>query len=321
MEDKKKETFEEHVRKIVTPIFDKILNEKSKPPQEISKDTMCVSKSSVDKRENPIIFYWRPNNYRLQIPFNKENIDLGINKENLTLLREKRKGSVVTTKKGKIKVSNFGSKLNCRIDGLSIMIDKRFATITYSLRSATQKNKSEKATYKIEARNLNEIHKRIDERVKEIKEICINAIKKFIKLYGGKADIDSAKFTRHEDSVHAEDWIPDEAIIYDTHFKKVYPREVEFKNPTFVKNFYSNRVIEEIAPEIAKEIKDNNNSIEDIKKVIIVELNPILRKFTKQIKLHLEVQEETKKTLKEIRKPFFVRWWNYFKEKWNAGRY
>ena len=173
----------------------------------------------------------------------------------------------------------------------------------------------EKAVYKIEADNIEDIHKRIDERVESIKQRCIKTAKKVIECYGGKADYSKAVWIRHEDAIHKEDWIPEEAVIHDTHFKKVYPTQVEMKSPAFIKNFYSNRVIEEIAPEIAKELSEGNKSVKELENVIVGSLNPVLKEFTRQLRLHLAVQKETKNTLKEMRKPFFIRWWDYFRNR------
>ncbi len=310
MEDKKRETFEERVNRIVTPIFDKVLNSSTGN----DSNTMGVCKNEDKELINPITFYWRPNNYRLQIPFKREKLNLG---KDITPLIKNRKGSVVKTPYGNIKVSNFGSKISCKINRFPVMLDKESITITYSLKierlNKKFKKELKKAIYKIEAENITDIDKKIKEKVEEIKKICIETTERFIKKYGGEADFSKAKFIAHEDGIHAEDWMPKEAVIYDTHFKKVYKDEIELKSPLLVKNYISNRVVEEIAPEIAKEIKDNNNAIGNIDEKIEKRLTPVLEKLTKQIELHLEVQRETKKTLVEIRKPFFIRWWNYFR--------
>jgi len=302
---------EEYIRKLINDTFDKALGINKDSPQETTKNTMGVSPSNSDKINKPITFYWRPNNYRLQIPFNKENFNLGIDTQHTKKIRG---GCVLKTNYGNVKVSNFGTKVNFQIDGLPVMIDKEHLAITFSLRSAISQTKSEKAVYKIEANNINEINDRINEKVEAITKTCIEVAKKVIKQYGGELDLNKAKWILQEDAIHKEDWIPKESIIYDTHFKKVYADQTELKSPTFVKNFYSNRVVEEIAPEIAKEINQNNKSLDELKSTIVEALNPVLKDFTAQLRLHLEVQSETKETLKEMRKPFFVRWFNYFKK-------
>lgn len=300
---------DEYIRRVINDAFDKVLGSDKAIPQETSKDTMSVGVGSVDK---PITFYWRPNNYRLQIPFDRTNFNLGID---TTLLNEIRKGSVLKTSQGRVKVSNYGSKINLEVEDLPVMIDKKSITITYSLKSAVSPTRLEKAVYKIEADNIEDIHKRIDERIEAIKQRCLKVAKKVVETYGGKAEYTKAIWLRHEDAIHKEDWIPDETIIHDTHFKKVYPTQVEMKSPAFVKNFYSNRVVEEIAPQIAEELHKGNKSLKELENVIVTSLNPVLEEFTKQMKLHLAVQEETKNTLREMRKPFFIRWWSYFKDR------
>ena len=306
---------DEYIRKVINESFDKSLGIKDTVPKEIGKDTMSVGVSSVNKS---ITFYWRPNNYRLQIPFDRTNFNLGVE---TTPLIENRKGSVIKTKYGKVKISNFGSKINFEVEDIPVMIDKKSITITYSLKSAISPTKMEKAVYKIEADNIEDIHKRIDERVESIRQRCLKIAKKVVECYGGKAEYDKAIWIRHEDAIHKEDWVPEESVIYDTHFKKVYPTQIEMKSPAFIKNFYSNRVVEEIAPQIAKELSKGNNSIKELENTIVSLLNPAVERLTEQIVLHLDVekgakdvQAETLKTLEEMRKPFFVRWWNYFKK-------
>jgi len=301
---------EEYIRNLINESFDKALGIKTNSPQEEVKNTMGVCSSNSDRPNKPITFYWRPNNYRLQIPFDRKNFDLGTD---ITHLSKIRGGCVLKTNYGKVKVSNFGTKINFELDGLPIMIDKNNLAITFSLRSAISPTKSEKAVYKIEANNINEINERINEKKEIIEKTCIETAKKVINQYGGKLDFNNSKWILHEDAIHKEDWIPSESVIYDTHFKKVYADQIELKSPTFVKNFYSNRVVEEIAPEIANEINKGSKSVDELRTTIVDLLNPVLEDFTHQMRLHLEVQTETKNTLKEMRKPFFVRWYNYFK--------
>ena len=92
--------YEEKIRKIIDEAFDKALGIKNAVPQETDKNTMSVGVSGVNK---PIIFYWRPNNYRLQIPFNRSSFNLGVE---TTPLIENRKGRVIKTKFGKVKISH-----------------------------------------------------------------------------------------------------------------------------------------------------------------------------------------------------------------------
>lgn len=311
MENKKKEKEDEaekrinkELDKILDPIFNKVL-------QEAHRNTMSVG---VDSPKPIITFYWRPNNYRLQIPFERKRFNLGVD---TTLATDSRQGSVITTPKGhQFKISNFGTKISGKFNGLPIMIDKNCITIIYSLKTAVSPSEIKKAVYEIKAYSLKDIGEKIDERVNEIKKECIETAMDFIRIYGGFAKFKEAKWIRHEDAIHKEDWIPDEVIIHDTNFKKVYPKEVEMKSPAYVKNFYQNRVIEQIAPEIAQELskiaQTQGSSAEDLKNAIVGTLNtvieqiakqkeelvPVLQELKEQIKLHLAVQKDTQAFLK-----------------------
>ena len=70
-------------------------------------------------------------------------------------------------------------------------------------------------------------------------------------------DYDLSVWIRHEDDVKGEEFIddlPESLIMHDTYFKKVYPKGVELKSPIYVKNYISNRVLENLAPMICKEL-------------------------------------------------------------------
>ena len=128
----------------------------------------------------------------------------------------------------------------------------------------------------------------------------MDAVKVFIKKYGGRAYFEAREWIRNEDGIHGEDFldkIPKDIIIHDTYFKKVYQDHIEFKSPTFMKNYISNRAIENIAPEVAKEIHDlNNNMMSNL-----AAYNESLGEYNKNIKLHLKVLTSMDKTLKVIR--------------------
>jgi len=93
-------------------------------------------------------------------------------------------------------------------------------------------------------------------------------------------------------------------IIHDTYFKKVYSDTVEFKNPAFVKKFISNRVTEELAPEITKELSSLKLELLKDRQEVWGTLNL----FKEQINSHLNLIQEWKKEAEERRKPFWKRW-------------
>lgn len=247
-----------------------------------------------------ITFYWRPNNYRLQIPFNCKNFKEHYPPRTLTSYG--------------IKVSNYGTKFSRKSDRITIMIDVPKAmnigkmTLIYSL-----KRYNKKAWYEITGQNIKEINSKIDNNVDKIKDICIKEAKKFRKEFGGFLYLNDAKWIRHEDAIKNEDFIdsiPRDMIIHDTYFKKVYGDNIEFKKPAFVKKYISNRVTEEIAPELKKGISELKSDFNL--------LGVSLKLYNKQIEKHLSVLDNMDVTLMAIRRelkgtkkiPFWKRWLN-----------
>jgi hypothetical protein len=253
--------------KKVKPIFEKVLNE------NIS-DTMSVPPT--------VTFLWSPHNYRLKIPF--------YDKRTLPIKKKKFKFPM------ELKYSNYNSKVTTRINGITIMKEPSCIIAIYS-----KKEFGKDTWYKIECNTLRDIDLRINEKVSDIKNKCMDAIKVFIKNFGGRAYFEESKWIRHEDAVHGEDFldsIPKDTIIHDTYFKKVYQDHVEFKSPTFMKNYISNRAVEKLAPEIAKEINSLNNNIMNN----LAAYNESLKEYNENVKLHKEVQKKQLQTLKSMDK-------------------
>lgn len=153
----------------------------------------------------------------------------------------------------------------------------------------------------IEGDTIEEIDSKIDAYIEELNTKSDEAIKKVIKYGHGKPDMALIK-TRGEIGIHGDEFldsIPEDLIIQDTYFKKLYKKKPEFNldnkgKAGYVKNYISIRAIEKVSPEIANEIKGVNDVLQG-------ELKPVLESLTEQIKLHLEVQKITKDTMKDIR--------------------
>lgn len=314
--EQEKDMQEEYVKRLVEPIFKAKMG---KSPQEAQRNTMSVGVSTGNEA---IVFYWRPNNYRLKFPFSRSDLHSEVTS---TLNRSQKRGCVVVTKHGhNLKISNYGSKITCKINGIPLMIDKKSITATYSLRQSISATRDSKAYYKIEAASTGQVWARMQERIQAIEKMCIEAVKKFIKLYGGYADFGNITHLRYEDALHIQDWLPDvpeDMIIHDTHFKKVYPKDMEFKNPLYLKNFVSNMCLKEIAPEIVSELNRANLETEKLTRVAetIVKLqsgnqshmNEVLIKLSDQIDAHLALIQEYRQEALEWKKPFFIRWYEY----------
>lgn len=259
---KDNEELKKHIFKRVRPIFEKVLNEKI-------SSTMSVVPT--------IIFFWQPNNYRLKIPF-YDNRTLPLKRRNFKFPME-------------LKYSNYNSKVTTRINGITIMKDKNSITAIYSL-----KELGKKVWYKVECNSIRDIEIRINERVLDIENKCMDALRVFVENFGGRGYFDEKEWIRHEDAIHGEDFIdkiPQDLIIHDTYFKKVYSDHPEFKSPIYLKNYVSNRAVEELAPEIAKEISDLKKVFTKLDESINLEI------YNK--KLHLKVLRSMDKTLKSIR--------------------
>jgi hypothetical protein len=233
---------------------------------------------------------WRPNNYRIRIEFNAKHF-----KEHyLTLLKKSHKKRISY---GTLKVSNYGTKFTKKGIDITLMIDIPKETNIGKI-TAIYKNKG--FWYKVLITNLDEFSYYIDNKVEEIKQKLFNEIKTTLKQYRyrGLIFFNQAKWTRHEDAIKGEDFIDNldqSMIIHDTYFKKVYPDNIEFKNPAFVKTYIKNRVIEDLAPEIKNElalIRENLTIFPELKKSIDLEI------YNKQ--LHQKVLEDMRDTLKKI---------------------
>jgi hypothetical protein len=228
-----------------------------------------------------ITFFWRPNNYRLLIPFNAQHFKLTLPQK----------------PPFPMEISNFGSKYIHKQKNITIILDipkkdKFNAKITaiFSL-----KRESNKLWYKIEKTSLNQVNQAIDEAVDYIRNELITTIEEIIKQTGGLAFYNQAKWIRHEDEVKGEDFInsiDQTMVIHDTYFKKVYDSGVEFKSPFFVKKYINNRVVEEIAPEIKEELKELKGMYGELKELTLLEI--------RNKKLHLKVLQDMRKTLKDI---------------------
>jgi len=248
--------------------------------KEILKKVSIASKGKIkDTMSVGVVlsFFWRPNNYRLLIPFsNKGFKPTPLSKPTFPM---------------ELKWSNYNSKVTTRINGITLMRDKNSITAIWSL-----KEFNKKVWYKLSGNSLRDIQEHIDYKVLEIENRCMDAIKVFVKKYGGRAYFEARKWLRNEDAVHGEDYldkISKDTIIHDTYFKKVYSDHIEFKSPTFMKNYISNRAVENIAPEIAKEISDL--------KGVFTKLNESINLEIYNKKLHLKVLQSMDKTLKAIR--------------------
>ena len=258
-----------HIENIVQPIFDKALKETNSNSMTTIKPTFKI--------------LWRPNNYRRKVEV--------LEKDNST--SEKIKSAIPRANINRhtklISIKNY--------QGITIQYGKRYLTGIFSQNIIN----GTKETYLIEANSINDLNERIKQKKEEIEKIIDESLSSFSKKFNINLKDKKPMWDRYEDWIKGEsaiDSIPREVIIHDTYFKKVYEEGIEFKQtekkeePTVnMKQYLVNRVTEDFAPEIAESIKQLDNR-----------LVPVLKELTNQIKTHLEVQHETLKTQKEMRK-------------------
>lgn len=262
-----KKPYEKHIRDLVLPIFNRSLQEK---------------KGNTMIGVTPIIFFWRPNNYRLQFNYNTK-----------TFKRD-------TTLKSGVQISNYGTKYTLKdFHETTIMLDtpkkKKQAKITVIYKP------KQRFYYEVKCSSLNTIDKRINEKVRNIENKLIYALNSFIMRFGGVADLDTRKWVRFEDDIHGEDFIdkiPRDQIINDTYFKKVYQKGIEFKNPAYIKSYISNRTVEEIAPEIAEAI----NGLGSLFSQFSERVTPAIENLAVNMGTHVKVMKNIDKGIKAFNK-------------------
>jgi hypothetical protein len=257
--------YKEHIKKIVLPIFNKVL-------QETKENTMIGVR--------PIVFFWRPNNYRLQFNFKTETF-----KRNTTL-------------KSGVTISNFNTKYTIKnFYDSTLMVDipkkNKQGKITIIYKPSTR------AYYEIKCSSLEEIDRRINEKVHNIEEKLLYALKRFILRFGGIVEWSTKKWVRFEDDIHGEDFIdkiPRNMVITDTYFKKVYKKGVEFKNPAYVKSYISNRVVEEMSPEIADSINGLGLKFDSF----IDKVTPVIENLSSNMATHVKIMKGIEKGITDF---------------------
>lgn len=243
--------------------------------------------NSMTTPSKPYSFLWRPNNYRRQMR-------VGV-KTNSTL--NKIRGAIA-----KLSIGKHNNLLTIKNYRPNITIQYGRETLTGIWKQSII-TKNIKQTYFIEADSTEELDKRINHHRDEIVYEIDEALLAFSRQFKILLPFEKIIWTRHEDWIKGEDYIdkiPEECIIHDTVFKKVYGQGIEFiggkekEGAGGIKNYIKNRVIEDFSPQIAEAIKEIVGTFRD----------SAIEPLTAQIELHLEVQRETLKTLKQMQEHF-----------------
>lgn len=179
---------------------------------------------------------WQPHNYRLYIAFDRKTFN--------------------PTEVG-FDLKNYKSEHHYKelIDGCKIVVKKT----QVELINLKRHNK----WWHIHALKSSDIDDRIVEITDMLDAECINALREFIRLFGGKSDLEIIKRRKSEDGFKGDkfiDKIPKEMVIHDECFKKVYLEKTEIKGVHYVRNKLHNTMIENVAPQIAEEIIELNKN-------------------------------------------------------------
>jgi hypothetical protein len=126
---------------------------------------------------------------------------------------------------------------------------------------AQDKRGKDKVTYLLEDPT------RLEEKREEIRVKIDSELIRIARLLNIALPFEKPTWVRHEDYIKGEEYInniPEDMIIHDTVFKKVYPKGIEFigykdEIPTAkVKTYIKNRALENFIPEIVQALEDVN---------------------------------------------------------------
>ncbi len=273
METKKEkdDVLKKHIDKLVKPKFEKVAEEISKNPMRVVSGVKPPTKYCL----------YSPHNFRRYFDFSKTNFNP----------KNPGKSAVVEYRILNKTEHSYNDFLECRI-----IIKKTQVEVI---------NKKEaKRWFRIELGDIDNIKFQIKQIIIKKENECIDALKEFIKQYGGCSDFNILNRSS-EDKIEDEDVVnllPIKQRFHSPPVKKVYnEKNVEFSDPVFASNYLRTRAIEDIAPQISIELKGINIELQG-------ELKPVLKALTEQITVHLDVQrntlksqKETQKTMKDIR--------------------
>lgn len=228
--EKENETPEQYVRRIVTPVFDKVL-------QETGGNRRMVGSGGVGYKR---VVFWQPHNYRLYFDFDRSKFI----PPNRTVL-ELDQGTV------SYGCYNYGSEHEFRlVKDCIVRIRKNTAEVT-NLMFAKQ-------WLAIHYERNGDIQKEVERNVRLLDERAKEALKLVIAACGGSSGFVVVR-RRGEFGIRGDDFadrIPHPTVFDSSNFKKVYDEKVEGKNPIAVANYLENRALERFAPELTNSLKE-----------------------------------------------------------------
>ena len=186
-------------------------------------------------------FLWQPHNYRLYFDFDRSSF-VCPDPANPT---------------------PFADLVGCRVELKNHRSEVHFVNF-YGCRLVVRRKQVEvinqfygKRWRHVVASCVEDVAARVDDAVAELDGQCVYALQMLVKRCGGFSRFEVLKRRSSEHGVHGEDFLdslPEDLVIRDTFFQKLYRKKVEFKSPVAVKNFISNRAVESVSPQIAEEL-------------------------------------------------------------------
>lgn len=267
------QSVKDYIDKITKPIFEKAL-------KETPKNRMSVGGGSVKAKKFSDVSLYQPHNYRLYFDFLRS----GFKPPTHNTTDPSR--SVVTTSY-EYKVKNSTEHYFKNYHGCNITVKKTQIEIINKL--------EHKRWYVIKHGEASEYTAQVRTIIEKKDSECVIVLKKFIAEFGGESNFKVLN-RKSEDKVQLEDSV--DRVGLKNHFhsgacKKVYnAANIEFKDPVFAANYFENRAIEKITPEVLVELnrlyqlisikldglsflKENFRVLDDLKKYesIIMGLN------------------------------------------------
>lgn len=218
-----------YVKGIVKPIFDKV-------PKETVKTHMMGGGVGVSL---PSVALYSPHNYRLYFDFNRANFNPK------QYIKPTLGGVGGVTVKG---INNNNEWQINNFNGFNFRVKKEQIEVLNL--------KEHKKTYSIEISEKAE--SQIIEIIRQKDKECIEVMKEFIKIFGGKSDFKILKRTS-ENKIWGTDTInalPLKERFHNKILKKVYNEQnIEFTDPVLAVNHLVNSSVAEVVPSICQTLE------------------------------------------------------------------
>lgn len=290
----KENELKKHIEKLCRPIFEKAADENK-------KTLVSVGPSSL---KNEKFTYYQPHNYRLYLDFNKKNFQ-----PNPISTTQSSKEKRLVTLVFKYLTKNYGKEheyqnfLGCRI-----RVKKTQVEVTNHI--------EHKRWYVIKILSRKEVFHQVKEITDKKDRECIQALKSFIKLFGGSSKYQVLNRMSDDkvmnDSIKEK--IPKKMKFRTSIVKKLYNEpNIEYNDPVTAANAMHNMGIEELAPEISMElatikeavygtIKQNESTSSLIREHIHMNVKEgqTMLEFHKDIRVHNRVLKGIDKSFKKF---------------------